>query len=79
MLVDTRFLNQIQSSLSHPDVKDTWFDELYFEEKSPNNNIRNQKDFKQKEYFENNFIGRYLVRSTESFDDQQADKKEITL
>ena len=47
------FLNQIQSSLSHPDVKDTWFDELYFEDKSPNNNIRNQKILNKKEYLEN--------------------------
>ena len=69
------FLNQIQSSLSHPDVKDTWFDELYFEDKSSNNNIRNQKILNKKSTSKIILIGRYLVRSTESFDDQQADKK----
>ena len=70
------FLNQLQSSLDHSEVKDTWFDELYFEEKSlPGANIRNQKNSVKKTNSKIILIGRYLVRSAEITKDLPSDQK----
>jgi len=70
------FLNQLQSSLNHPDLTDAWFDELRFENiSSPRG--QNLKSLSMRETSKSRIIllGRYLVRSSEVFTDSQSSKK----
>ena len=70
------FLNQLQSSLNHPDLTDAWFDELRFESiSSPRG--QNLKSLSMQETSKSRIIllGRYLVRSSEVFTDSQSSKK----
>jgi type IV pilus assembly protein PilM len=69
------FLNQLQSSLDHPDVKDTWFDELYFEDKNTEKNSRNLKFNTKQNSTRIILVGRYLVRTTSVFSENQLDEK----
>lgn len=69
------FLNQLQSSLDHPDVKDTWFDELYFEDKSMGKNPKNLKANTKQNSTRIILVGRYLVRTTSVFSENQLDEK----
>ena len=69
------FLNQLQSSLDHPDVKDTWFDELYFEDKGMEKNSKNLKVNTKQNSTRIILVGRYLVRTTSVFSENQLDEK----
>lgn len=69
------FLNQLQSSLDHPDVKDTWFDELYFEDKGIEKNSKNLKVNTKQNSTRIILVGRYLVRTTSVFSENQLDEK----
>jgi len=69
------FLNQLQSSLDHPDVKDTWFDELYFEDKGMEKNSRSPKFNAKQNSTRIILVGRYLVRTTSVFSENQLDEK----
>ena len=70
------FLNQLQSSLDHPDVSDAWFDELRFEGLS---NPKNEKTGIQKQRIGEGLkiilSGRYLVRMTETFSESENSQK----
>ena len=70
------FLNQLQSSLDHPDVSDAWFDELRFEGIS---NPKNEKTGNQKQRIGEGLkiilSGRYLVRMTETFSESENSQK----
>ena len=70
------FLNQLQSSLDHPDVADAWFDELRFEGLS---NPKNEKIDNQKQRLGGELkiilSGRYLVRMTETFSESENSQK----
>ena len=70
------FLNQLQSSLDHPDVSDAWFDELRFEGIS---NLKNEKTGNQKQRVGEGLkiilSGRYLVRMTETFSESENNQK----
>ena len=70
------FLNQLQSSLDHPDVSDAWFDELRFEGIS---NLKNEKTGNQKQRVGEGLkiilSGRYLVRMTETFSESENSQK----
>ena len=69
------FLNQLQSSLDHPDVKDTWFDELYFEDKGMGKPPKNLKANTKQNSTRIILVGRYLVRTTSVFSENQLDEK----
>ncbi|MBT5716509.1 MAG: pilus assembly protein PilM, partial [Opitutae bacterium] len=71
------FLNQLQSSLNHLDVSDTWFDELKFDELNVNSASKNNRNLAANQ---NNNIkvilsGRYLVRSEENFSETNINDK----
>jgi type IV pilus assembly protein PilM len=69
------FLNQLQSSLNHPEVKDAWFDEVRFEDQTTSTNSRSpiQKSISTKKRV--TLIGRYLVRTSQVFDENQNNEK----
>ena len=71
------FLNQLQSSLNHLDVSDTWFDELKFDELNVNSASKNNRNLAANQ---NNNIkvilsGRYLVRTEENFSETNINDK----
>ena len=65
------FLNQLQSTLNHPDVEDTWFDEIRFAEQEIANVSRSAKNFNKANGAKVILVGRYLVRATKVFDENQ--------
>ena len=65
------FLNQLQSTLNHPDVEDTWFDEISFADQEIGNVSRSAKNFNKANGAKVILVGRYLVRATEVFDQNQ--------
>jgi hypothetical protein len=65
------FLNQLQSTLNHPDVEDTWFDEISFADQEIGNISRSAKNFNKANGAKVILVGRYLVRATEVFDQNQ--------
>ncbi len=71
------FLNQLQSSLDHPEVSDAWFDELRFEEITSKRNGNNGdiKGTSGAERFKIILSGRYLVRTTETFKESETNEK----
>ncbi len=71
------FLNQLQSSLDHPDISDTWFDNLKFEQNVIKNDprITQNSPIKKSDQFKIILTGRYLVRSTEQFEDSEIANK----
>ena len=71
------FLNQLQSSLNHTDVSDTWFDELKFSELNESSSNRSNRNLAIKENVKFRVIlsGRYLVRTTENFSASNINEK----
>lgn len=71
------FLNQLQSSLEHIDVSDAWFDELRFEEIPMKGGISsaNMRRMNKAKSFKIILSGRYLVRTTETFDESETNQK----
>ena len=70
------FLNQFQSSLNHPDLKDAWFDELRFENISTKQGVSLKfLSLREKSKSRIILLGRYLVRSSEVFTDLEISKK----
>ena len=71
------FLNQLQSSLDHPDVSDTWFDELKFDELAENQTTKNNRNSlaKKNVMFKVILTGRYLVRAKEEFSESNISEK----
>tara|TARA_B110000008_G_scaffold279183_1_gene325275 strand:- start:19308 stop:21071 length:1764 start_codon:yes stop_codon:yes gene_type:complete len=71
------FLNQLQSSLNHPDVSDTWFDELKFDELTENIAPRvNRNSLGKKNVMLKVILsGRYLVRTKEEFSESDINEK----
>ena len=71
------FLNQLQSSLDHLDVADAWFDELKFEEITQKKqlSIGNTFNLKRTSGYKIILSGRYLVRSSETFSESEANQK----
>jgi type IV pilus assembly protein PilM len=71
------FLNQLQSSLDHPDVSDTWFDELKFDELAENQTTKNNRNSlaKKNVMFKVILSGRYLVRAKEEFSESNISEK----
>jgi len=69
------FLNQLQSSLNHPEVKDAWFDEVRFEDQATSTNSRSPtlKSLSNKKRVI--LIGRYLVRTSLVFEENQTNEK----
>jgi len=69
------FLNQLQSSLNHPEVKDAWFDEVRFEDQATSTNSRSPtlKSLSNKKRVI--LIGRYLVRTSLVFEENQNNEK----
>ena len=65
------FLNQLQSTLNHPDVEDTWFDEISFADREIANVSRSAKNFNKANGAKVILVGRYLVRATKVFDENQ--------
>ena len=70
------FLNQLQSSLEHPDIVDTWFDNLSLQENLSNINTRSSvlENVKNTPY-KIILSGRYLVRPNEQFEDSESTLK----
>ncbi len=71
------FLNQLQSSLDHPDVSDTWFDELKFDEllESGNSNLQRAQMTQKSSNLKIILSGRYLVRTEEKFSETNVNEK----
>ena len=71
------FLNQLQSSLNHPDVSDTWFDELKFDELTENAASKANRNSlgKKNVMFKVILSGRYLVRTMEEFSETDINEK----
>jgi type IV pilus assembly protein PilM len=69
------FLNQLQSSLNHPEVKDAWFDEVRFEDQLIPTNTRSSISKSLSNKSRVTLIGRYLVRSSLVFDENQINEK----
>jgi hypothetical protein len=71
------FLNQLQSSLNHPDVSDTWFDELKFDELTENAASKANRNSlgKKNVMFKVILSGRYLVRTKEEFSETDINEK----
>ena len=71
------FLNQLQSSLDHPDVSDTWFDELKFDEllESGNSNLKRAQMTQKSSNLKIILSGRYLVRTEEKFSETNVNEK----
>ena len=70
------FLNQLQSSLEHPDIVDTWFDNLSLQENLSNINARNSVSENVKNTpYKIILSGRYLVRPNEQFEDSESTLK----
>ena len=71
------FLNQLQSSLDHPDVADTWFDHLEFQDslQKPQLLGRNSPLSYQSSKLKIILTGRYLVRLPDSFDQTNRTEK----
>ena len=71
------FLNQLQSSLDHPEVSDAWFDELRFEEipSKGSGNVAYRQGTGGAQRFKIILSGRYLVRTTEIFEESETNEK----
>jgi type IV pilus assembly protein PilM len=71
------FLNQLQSSLDHPEVSDAWFDELRFEEipSKGSGNVAYRQGTGGVQRFKIILSGRYLVRTTEIFEESETNEK----
>lgn len=71
------FLNQLQSSLDHLDISDAWFDRLKFEETTQKKPFSDGNTFNLRRTRGYKIIlsGRYLVRSSETFSESEANQK----
>jgi len=71
------FLNQLQSSLDHLDISDAWFDRLKFEETTQKKPFSDGNTFNLSRTRGYKIIlsGRYLVRSSETFSESEANQK----
>ena len=69
------FLNQLQSTLNHPDVEDTWFDEISFADQEIANVSRSTKNPSKANGLKVILVGRYLVRATKAFNDNEDSEK----